>query len=221
MRSLILVAALFCAASSALAVSQNYGSFTGDTVVFGNVTEDSSTDPLPLYGTPTILSDSIAFSPISFQSISAGKNGHDETMGSVAMTITANPGRYLTDIQVQEAGDVTLVGNGNQATNASVTALLQLTVRQIDGVAVTPFQLTEPLVYPTGSEFDLGSNGQLAGIWNGSVNVDVAAWLARSGIAGHATQIDFSMSNDLLTNSQRGTYSLIKKKDIEGSTLSI
>src|SRR5262245_6656687 len=50
---------------SAFGASINYGDFNGDNVKFLDVTE-SSDDPLPLYGAPTVSGDSLSFSPQQF-----------------------------------------------------------------------------------------------------------------------------------------------------------
>ena len=44
----------------------NYGNFNGTNVMYLGVTEDSSTDPTPLFGPPTVTNDSLSFNPVSF-----------------------------------------------------------------------------------------------------------------------------------------------------------
>jgi hypothetical protein len=89
----------------------DHGDFTGDTVSFIDVSEDSTTDPdaLPLLGSPTVGGDSLDFNGISFAS-SPGAGGVDMTNGNLTMGIEAQAGRAIDTISLTEAGDYTLFG---------------------------------------------------------------------------------------------------------------
>src|SRR3712207_4160532 len=49
----------------------NYGTFMGTHVIYTNITEDTgASEPLPLFGPPTVTGDSIDFNPVGFDAAS-------------------------------------------------------------------------------------------------------------------------------------------------------
>src|SRR5947207_4379405 len=82
----VIGAALLLLSSRIGAVPINYGNFNGTNVMYLNVTEDSSTDPTPLFGAPTVSDDALSFNPSGFGATSSG-GGTDLTDGTLATTI--------------------------------------------------------------------------------------------------------------------------------------
>jgi hypothetical protein len=201
----------------------NYGDYVGDTMTFNQVTEDSTTDPLPLYGTPVVVGDTLWFPFPSFASSSAGAGGSDDTIGTVATTIQAGGMSYIGAIQFAEYGDVTLGGSGGVGTYATVTNSIFVDVLEIDGVPVggdVSFTVHASFS-PSDGDWDLYHDGIQTGTpWSGTLFVNVDAALAGLGYSGqHATLIDLLMTNINTTGSEDGTSATIQKKVNEGITI--
>lgn len=113
--------------ATAHAVPINYGDFPGGPggVSFLDVTEDSSTDPTPLYGAPFGLPNSLFFAPLTF-STSSANGGTDFTEGTLTMIIEADAGYTLGTIAFDISVDTTLLGTGTAATFTTVSSMLTL-----------------------------------------------------------------------------------------------
>lgn len=201
----------------------NYGNFDGNTVMYSAVTEDSSTDTPPLFGAPTISNDSLVFNPASFGSASSGAGDNDITDGTLTTTVMAHPGHGIGEVVLNEKGDVTLIGSGGIGTFAAVTATLYATVLDVDGVGITPFTVSATATFsPSNGDFDLFNDGVLIGlIWSGNLTMDVGAEVAGHGYTGVATRLNLAMDNILVTTSEDGTSATIKKKELDGTSVTI
>ena len=214
------VAVLFGAASLAWAAPINYGNVTGDTVVYQQVTEDSSTDPgATLYGAPTASGDALLFNP-SFGAVATG-GATDQTFGSLTATIVATQNGRIEYLQFQEQGDYTLFGGGTAATLAEVAATFNISIIQIDGVDVAPVPVTEQMTFtvggsPSDGQFNLVEDMGLGTAWAGTVGVDLNQAILLAGFSGRATKVEIELDNRLLAVSEAGSQSHIKKKAIGG-----
>jgi len=94
---------------------------------FSLISEDSVTDPPPLYGAPVQIGDILSFAPTTFVSYS-GPNSSDTTSGTLKFDATAPAGEHFTTLAVNEIGDFSVTGLGNS--QAYVSGLL--TVRDLD-----------------------------------------------------------------------------------------
>lgn len=216
------VSVLLVAASVATAAF-DYGDLSGVTVVYEQVREDSATDPgMQLFGTPTVTDDSLTFSPMNFAAYAAGAGGYDLTDGTLAMTIRAIGDNRVEKIRFAEWGDYTLGGssNGTADTNVAVAAAMFIRITEIDGVGVQPITLTANLTFdPSDGVYNLVDDRGTAVIWNGSVELDITAAILEAGRVGKATCVDFSMDNTLMAFSEAGTVAHIKKKQMEGVSI--
>ena len=89
-----------CPMASATAAAINYGDFLGTTVTFYQVTEDSGTDPTPLFGAPTLSGDALSFNPPSFNASSQLQTPPlDFTDGTLTTTIMANQGQSIEELR--------------------------------------------------------------------------------------------------------------------------
>lgn len=200
----------------------NYGTYVGDTVTFVDVTEDSITDPTPLFGAPLAVDDALVFSPTGFGATTSG-GGVDITDGLLKMMMVAHAGQHIESIDFSERGDYTLAGVGTAVTQVSATLQIFVTVLEIDGVAVTPVTLTygSPVTIftpgPDGS-YNLVADGGIGIIWTASVSIDLSGDLAALGIdfLGGATKANVSLDNTLLAISQHGSVAFIQKKQFDG-----
>jgi len=210
--------------SFASAAAINYGNFNGTNVMYLQVTEDSSTDPTPLFGAPTVTNDSLTFNPTSFGASATGAGGVDITDGTLAATLMTTGAKRIHKVSFAEAGDYTLAGGaGTTATAASVGASFFLRVIELDGVGVAPISFSGNLaVSPSGGTYDFVNDPHgPAAIWTGSASFDIDALLASQNITGQATKILLSLDNVLLATSEAGTFSTIKKKEFEGVTVTV
>lgn len=202
----------------------NYGNFSATTVNFNQVTESSISESNPLYRDPIVSGNSLVFNPHLFGAFAAGGTS-DLTDGQLSLTISANAGSAIPTIKFWERGDFTLVGAGTSLTYVDVTANFYVTVLKIDGV--TP--AGGPVVLPAGSmsfapvangTFDLPTYPGVGSLWLGVYNLDVNAALAAEGISGYifgATELRFTLDNELYAQSEAGTQARILKKEIAGS----
>lgn len=214
-------------AASSLGVPINYGDFAGTTVDYLDVTEDSGTDPTPLYGSPSVSGDTLDFDPVSFNSSSTGPGGVDITDGTLTMMIRSLPGQFIDVVQFTEAGDFTLAGLGGIGTFASVTAEFFIDIEEVDGVPINPVNVQASMVFtPSGGDWDLLNDGPgpaVNGAWSGSLLVDITQALIDDGtpfVIG-ATKISVVFDNTLVTLSETGTSSFIAKKDVDGITITV
>jgi hypothetical protein len=226
MRNVVLtmsVGSAFLFAGAALATPINYGNFNGATVMYLNVTEDSTTDPGPLFGAPTVSVDSLQFNPASFGSFAA--NGAvDITDGTLTTMIMARPGNFITDINISEQGDYSLIGfTGNAATSARVALAAYITVTEVNGTPVTPFTGTINGTFnPLSGVYSLANPGfTTLAQWNGGFSFDVDALVASRGLSGSATKVTLTFNNTLVTTSETNTNAFIKKKEIGGVVVTV
>lgn len=203
----------------------NYGDFVGSTVTYTQVTEDSPTDPLPLFGAPTILGNVLDFNPLSFASSSSG-GGADLTDGQLLFGVMAQAGNFIDKIMLSEAGDYSLFGVGTAATAASVALSGQIEVLEIDGVAVggPPINFAFNGTFaPSGGTYDLVNDPGIGVNWSGGVTIDVTQHLTDNSIpfTVGATKVQINLDNILATSSEASTTALIQKKDFDGFSITV
>jgi len=228
--SMAFVAALVVAGvgSGASAAPINYGDFGGLTVDFLQVTEDSTSDPLPpaLYSAPVVSGDSLDFNPVSFNASASGAAGTDTTEGVLTMMMMSHAGHFIDMIQFQEAGEFTISGLAGNA-SVSVSATFTLDILEVDGVAIAPLNIVTPMVFsPSGGDFDLVSDGPgplVNGIWTGDLMVDISQALIDNNIlfVNGATKVSVSFDNTLMAQSEAGTSAFIAKKDVGGVGITV
>ncbi|MEK7779961.1 MAG: PEP-CTERM sorting domain-containing protein [Verrucomicrobiota bacterium] len=222
-KTLVVAATICLYASTDSRAATNYGNFSGTTVTFENVTEWSPTgDPLPLYGAPVVIGNTLDFTPSFFSSATNGAN--DVTDGTLSFLLKAKPGNAITSVLFSERGDFTFTGIGGTInTYVSVTATFFIDIYKVDGVALmTPLQLTETATFtPSASgifdkvAYPTPPNTRL---WTGSLNLNVNNALTSALIPyiNGATEISFELDNILVAQSETGTSATITKKDFKG-----
>lgn len=218
---------MFVLAAPTLAAPINYGTFIGATVQYVNVTENSGTDALPLFGAPSVIADSLDFNPVSFNSNSVGAGGIDITDGTLAMSIESLPGNFIDQILFDEAGDFTLAGFGGAGTYASVTANYIIEINEVDGASINPIQIQTAMAFgPSNGNWDLLNDGPgplVHDAWTGSLLVDITQALIANNVpfTVGATQVGVILDNTLVTTSEAGTQAFIAKKDSGGVTITV
>jgi len=204
---------LFFLASAPAAWSATivYGDFddlaNGGSVLYTDVTESSGTDPVPLYGAPTVAVNLMDFDPGSFTASSSG--GIDVTDGQLNYGMMGVPGAVLEGIEIVEGGDYTLLGGGSAAVTYGIA--VRVTVLEIDGLAVAPFDIfksdSDTLSLP-------GDSGVLQP-WDFSLTLDLEQELIDRGTAfiDGVTKAEVSIDDQLIASSQPGSFAFIAKKN--------
>ena len=186
-------------------------------IQFRDVTESSGTDAVPLFGAPDYFVTGVDFDPATFVATASG-GAADVTDGQLNFTLSGNvTGQQqqlfaIDSISLFESGDFSLAGTGTTATEVSAGAAMFVTVTEIDGVAVTPFQLT-PASASVG--FNLANNAGVAQPWSLGLNYDVNAALTAAQVPFRlgATEVEVAINDTLLALSEQQSLSFIAKKD--------
>ena len=217
-------------APMAVAVPINYGNFSGTTVDYIDVEEDTNSgDTLPLFGAPSVSGDSLDFDPVGFNAHSTGAAGVDVTDGNLNFMIMAKAGYAIDMLSLSEAGDTTLSGFGTNATFTSVTGIGNLDILEVDGVGITP-KISVPinLVFtPSGGTYELGADGGggplFSTIWSGSWLKNIEQELINNNVPYTlgATKVSINLDNTLTALSEAGTFALIAKKDFGGVSITV
>lgn len=206
------------------AASINYGDFNADTVMYLQVEEDSVTDPVPLFGAPTVAGNSLDFDPVGFAS-DASNGSIDSTIGQLTFTIMAKPGNFIPRFMLEESGDYTIFGNGGVGTSAVVSAAVFINVLEIDGVSVNPINLNGNMTFtPSDGDYNLQDDGAGFGvIFEGMLDFDLEQALIDEGVSfvGGATKVSINLNNILATTSEQGTSANIQKKDFQGLSITV
>lgn len=197
-------------------------------VMFLDVTEDNAIAtslyaPEPGTGSPTALLNSIMLDPQGFQSQSSG-GGSDSLASTITTTIMANPGQVINNINLQEIGDYSLGGTTGGVAAASVDAEFSWTILEIDNLPnVQPTQMQNLLVTtgsgPNGGAYARPGDDGTAVVWEGTVFIDLDAYLQSQNIAGSVTKVELSLVNTLDTSSDASSNAFIKKKEIGGAVM--
>jgi len=199
-------AAVIAAGPAAHAALINYGDFPVPPagITFQQVTESSGTDPVPLYGPPAPFVVGLDFDPTSFVATATG-GAADITDGQLNFGAQGQVGPggsvAISNLQLFESGDYTMVGLGGPPTSVFAGAIMQVTVTQINGVNVVPFNLP-PSNASVG--FNLAANPGVAQPW--SLGTGVA-------LPPGVTHAEVAINNTLVATSQPGTVAFIAKKD--------
>lgn len=217
------IAIVLVAMSPSFAASINYGNYSSTNVDFLNVSEHS-TKPLPLYGAPTVVADSISFSPAVFVASSANSVPvSDETDGQLTFMVKSkSASNAIQNIQFDEGGRLSVTGLSSQTTDdtyVDVGAIGFITVLEIDGAGVVPLAIPIDLSF----NFGTAGNGTWRRISEGSVNnfiwtgtqlVDITQELIDAGrpVVNGATKISINLDNVLFAQSEPAGRATIDKK---------
>ncbi|HVP27698.1 MAG TPA: hypothetical protein VMW35_00880 [Myxococcota bacterium] len=193
-------------ASGARASTFTYGDFTGTTVDFVGVAENTGATPYALFDTPTAFGDSLSFSPTDFASFAAN-GGSDSVSGTLTMTIRAHAGLALGKITLDELGDYALTGIASSSASASV--LGNLTV--VDVTPGTNAPLFAGSVFNPVSPYTL-AGGATSGAFQGSASLDLAGLGIR--------EVSLTFVSTLATQAGAGATAIIQAKSFHGPQLS-
>ena len=199
-------------AGTALAAPISYGNVSGDSVVYQQLFEDSSTDPgATLYGAPTVSGDALLFNP-SFSASASVAGTSDMTDGQLSGYIHATNNSRIESVVFQEYGDFSLIGAGGAGTYTMIAATFHVNVIQIDGADLTiPIYHTQSMTFAPGSFWSLPADMGLGTPFSGAVYIDVNQVIIDGGYIGKATKVQFSLDNILVAASDGGIATIAKK----------
>jgi hypothetical protein len=222
-KKLLLLACAIGFPAVAQAAPVAYGDFAGTNVTYKSVTEDSTTDPTPLYGTPAVSGDALSFSPVSFGAFSSNGSIPDLTDGTLAMAVEANSGKVLHALTFSESGDYTLAGPGGPNTKVTLSAPYFVSIIEVNNAPTPggPLNINGNFSFTPQAAFALPTDAGNSVIWSGSAFINLDAALLANNIAGSATKILFSFDNALFAQSEPGTVAFIKKKALDGLSITV
>jgi hypothetical protein len=208
--------ALLISGVAAKAASISYGNspIVAPGLQFFNVTESSSTDPVPLFSAPSYFASGIDFNPASFGASGSG-GGSDITDGqlnfAVAGTFTPSSIVTINQININEGGDYTLAGIGTAATQVIAGVSIHVKVTEIDGVAAS----INLVPSSASTSLNLIANPGIVLPWALGTTLDIASQLTAMNVSFvyGATKVEVVIDNNLIALSEAASAALIAKKD--------
>jgi len=215
---LVLTVALM-AAFTAESATYNYGDHCATTVCYSNVWESSATDPIPLFGAPTISGNTLNFNPANFTAY-AENGAIDHTDGQLGFDICASPGNYVDELVFSELGDYAMTSLGGSA-EVDVSAFFTVVeILEVDGEdLLSPLTVSGEMEFypnPDGT-FSHSTFGSVDGLWSGEISIDIEGLLATNSIPFNygATKIHIQMDNKLTALASADATAYIAKKDLQ------
>ena len=219
---LVLAAGLGLAASCQAQIL--HGDFSGATVDYLMVTESSATDPLPLFGGPTVSGDSLDFTPTNFAATSQlHVPAVDQTDGHLTFMVVPKTGQRIKNINFAESGGITVGGTGTTQSFVDVSMVGGIDIFEVDGVAINKISIPLDMTFSHGNNAGFNDNGEwhlmpqgfINSSWTGNEFVDITAFLQANGFpnALGATKITVALDNKLYAQSEVEATAMIDKKD--------
>jgi hypothetical protein len=211
------IVALGLAGASASLATTVHGNFSGTNVDFLGVQETTTSpgDPEPLFGAPTVIGNQLLFFPTGFASTSAGGSS-DVTSSQMQMFIDAKPLSTIDQISITEFGEKDLAGVGTAATSASVSAVVDITVLEVNNVLLTTPIFIAGNVMTFTPDDDYALPGDLGfSIWTGNLLIDIES------VVDNVTRLQLTFKNILDTTSEAGTTAFIQKDVVSGPVVVI
>ncbi len=197
-------------------------SLTGADYLFNNIVEDTTTIGTAysgtLYGPPTVVGDTLSYSPTAFVSYAYGDDVNTSLCyvdSHVSVNIVAKSGQTIPQITMYETGSYAITGTGSSNTYAQVGAPVWLTVVAVNGTKISEI---DPPSYnmaftPNGGEWE---TNPVSGTWQGLLTLDVTGILRSNGIdSGYATEVTLTWDNGLTTESELGTSAYLDKTEMD------
>jgi len=213
--------ALFGLFTVAQAATISHGDFAADTVTYTNVTESSSTDPVPLFGTPVTSGDQLSFfEPVplpnpsnGFGANASGGSG-DVTDAFLSFMVESSfTGFGVSNLEISEGGDYSLGALGNALAKVQANLIAtQVRIDEVDNVAITPVVLSGV----DSASFELPGDPDV-GLWSNSLSFDLDAALTNANVPFQlgATKVTVRLNDSLLALSQPGSVANIIKKNFD------
>lgn len=203
-------------AANASSAQINYGDFSDippGTVTYGDVTESSFSDAVPLYGLPDVSGNLLDFDPTAFGTSSV--NGDSSIIdGQINFTIAAESGTGITSFVISESGDFGFSGvTPTAGAFVGASAGATVSILEVDGVALTTsidFFVSNTFSTDYTTEGGAPVTGLLP--WSLTTIVDLTGELSEQYVLG-ATLVEVAIDNQLTTGTTLGSTAAIAKKD--------
>lgn len=209
---------------SAVSAAILYGDFDDippGVVMYTDVTESSSTDPVPppRFGAPTITENTLDFDPKSFgASATNGSPSSDIFDGQLNFGFMLHPQASggLNGIVLRESGDFDLFGSGTSVTSVGAGIFAEVEITHVNNV-----QLVSPITVVGSTQFsaDLVSSPGLTQPWGNVLLVDFGPALSNAGFGpdDYATKGEVVIDDTLVAVSEfdPSTIATIIKKDFK------
>lgn len=198
----------------------------GANVVYEDIVESSHAgDPEPLFGTPSVVGDSLVFYPTGFFAQSGALGGVDLTDGLLKFRLKAVDGFGITSLQFSDFGGYSLAGMAGATGIVQVSTPALIEITKVDGVALSsPVLVSATRTYtnlvpsgPTSGQDTLSSYPPFTLVsndWTTTLTFDIAGALAAKGITGMATELNYTMDNILAALTSQGAVASIDKKRV-------
>jgi hypothetical protein len=181
------------AVAASVTVAGNTVSFTFDSALTG------------LFGTPTVLGDSLYFTPTSFKALSNG-NGYVVTSQTFNIAVNANAGYEVAGASLTEAGDYFNI-NTNFALKEGVAVGGMLILRDLEAPFASPASSAISAAAPFTATTDLSTFATTN--WTAAAHVGVP--LAWGGTDGIVSGVNVTLQNILVA----GTFNVASSAFIE------
>lgn len=200
-----------------------YGDFSDippGAVMYLDVTESSSTDPVPppQYGAPSITGNTLDFDPTAFGAHAEnGVPGADLTDGQLNFGFMTVAGAGLKSLTLRESGDFSLVGAGTTITSVAAGIFAEVEISHVNHTA-----LADPITVIASTQFSaaLTTSPGLNQPWGNVLFVDFGPALIN---AGFNPSVDFATKGEVVINDtlaaiseiNPNTIAFIAKKDFK------
>lgn len=215
LRTYLALTLILCCMAQLNAAPINHGDFNAVGADFLQVTENSLTDPGPLYAAPVVSGNSLDFSPIAFGSV-ATDGGLDSTSSTLTTVIQSKAGKHIPGLLITSRGEYALSGSGGAATAVSDFLTVSLDILEVDGIA---FHLN--LASSSSVGFNLAASGRgpfASGLWHAESGFeDLNQVLSAHHIpfTRGVTKLSLSVGNTLSSAAEKGDSSNIAKRDLD------
>jgi len=216
----LLIAGQTATTAQAALVYGDYADIPPGSVTYTDVRESSSSDPVPppLYGAPSIFTNTLDFDPAAFGASSVGPiPGADITEGQLNFGFYTEPGTGLTALSLSEGGDYSVYGSGTATTSVVGSLFAQVDITEVNGVAL-PSAIS--VVGTTTFTNDLVSSPGVSQPWSHNLLIDFGPALANAGFDPNfdlVTAGEVVLNNNLVavTEGNPSTVAQIVKKDFK------
>lgn len=204
------MAGLALSVASSATAAINYGDFSGDTVMYTDVTESSLTDATPLFGAPTVAGDLLDFDPAAFGAFQADAGPNDITDGQLNFGfMSTGQGQGLVGLSFAEDGDFSLVGAGTSLSSVSAGLAVSVTITEINGSTLgTPIVIADT----TSLTFDIVSDPGISQLWSLDLDIDFSGVLGQNEFV---TKGEVVLNNTLVAIAEENSVTFIAKKDFQ------
>lgn len=217
--SLVALALIFSTAMVSQAASINHGNFMGTEVNYVSVTESSTTDTVPLFGTPIVVGNQLRFfepvplpnPSLGFGAFSVGGTA-DVTDGFLSFMLRSKPGKGIGLLSFREGGDYSLAGFApDQAKVIASLIVNSIRVDEVSGLAVAPIPVPGPHVAT--SMYQLPGDPPVDN-WSNFLGYNIQAAVENAGYpsTSAATKITVRLNDTLQALSQSSSVANIVKK---------